>query len=184
MYKMRHSNRILIALILFIFSSCASKYSILSTNYEIEKININNKLAEIEIIDNRLDVTEREIHLPALSFPWQKDKISPVLTIEQKKMIETQIQTYFSNIGKSVKVECEINQAYKEFTAHAFYEREFVQVGIKIKLLDENNNIIKYCTSTAFFEAKSFDATYDYINKIYEKAIRTSIYKCFESLKE
>lgn len=142
------------------------------------------KIVSIEIIDNRTDVTENEIHLPVLSFPGQHDKVSPVLSREQEEMIKSQIKSYFSDNGENVKIKCEIFQGYNEFTAHAFYEWEYVQFDPKIYLLDLNNNVKGYCTSTAFFEAKSMDAKYDYINRIYEKAIRTSIYKCFEKLGE
>ena len=63
-------------------------------------------------------------------------------------------------------------------------EREYVQFETKIELLDAADNVLKYFTSTAFFETKSLDASHDFMYKIYKKAIRTSIYKCFEQLNE
>lgn len=181
---MKNKLLIILALGSLMLSGCGSKYSILSTNYEVEKIQIENKLSEVIIIDKRVNVTDRKIKLPFISFPWQHDKVSPTLTGEQKQMIKEQVQTYFSGKGESVNVKCIIVQGYKEFTAHVFHEREYVQVDIRVELLDLDNNIIKHCTSSVFFEAKSLDATYKYINKIYNKAIRTSIYKCFKKLKE
>ena len=44
------------------------------------------------------------------------------------------------------------------------------------------NNVIKYCTSTAFFEVKSLDASNNFIDKLYNKAIITSINECFIKL--
>ena len=64
-------------------------------------------------------------------------------------------------------------------------EEKRIQVfETKIELLDAADNVLKYCTSTAFFETKSLDACHDFMDKIYKKAIRTSIYKCFEQLNE
>lgn len=180
---MKNKLLFLLVLITFIFSGCISKRSILSTNYEIENIKIQSKLNGIELSDTRDDVTEKEIHLPTISFPGQKDKVSPMLTDKQKQMINQQIQSYFSNEGENMFVKCEIIKGYKEFTAHALHETAYVQIDVKISLLDTNNKIITFCTSSTSFEVKSLDATYNNINDIYEKALRTSIYKCFEKLK-
>lgn len=173
----------LLILIAFILSGCVSKRSILLTNNELDNINIQSKITGIEIIDSRENVTDRKIRIPTLSLPGQKDKVSPILTDEQKQMITNQIQSYFSNNGENIFVKCEIIKACKEFTAYAFHEREYVQIDTKISLLDTNKNVIKYCTSSAFLEAKSMDATYDSIDLMYIEALKSSIYKCFEKLK-
>ena len=99
-------------------------------------------------------------------------------------LIKSQISSYFSNDDDEVKINCYILSEFQEFSAHAFYEREYVQFETKVELLDVDDNVVKYCTSTAFFETKSLDASHDFMDKIYKKAIRTSIYKCFEQLNE
>ena len=180
---MKNKLLFLLVLIASIFSGCASKSTILSTNYKIENIKFQSRLSGIEVIDTRVDVTDKEIHLPTFSLPGQKDKVSPILTDEQKQIINQQIQSYFSDEGENIFVKCEIIKGSKEFTAHAFHERAYVQVDVKISLLDTNNNVKAYCTSSAFFELKSLDATHNNINKMYDKALSTSIYKCFEKLK-
>mgnify|MGYP006000963167 CR=1 FL=1 len=76
----------------------------------------------------------------------------------------------------------EIIKGFKEFSASAFNEREHVQFDTKITVLNLSNNQIKSCSSTAFFEVKSMDASHKFMNKIYLKAMRNAIYKCFEKL--
>lgn len=173
-----------ILILLILSSSCTSKYSILSHNYETNQVLLSGKISDIEIIDKRPNTTIEKIKLPTTSFPGQFDKISPVLTDEHKQLIKSQISSYFSNDDDEVKINCYILSGFQEFSAHAFYEREYVQFETKIELLDAADNVLKYCTSTAFFETKSLDASHDFMDKIYKKAIRTSIYKCFEQLNE
>lgn len=181
---MQRLQIISILIVLVFLSSCASKYSILSRNYETNQVLISGRISDINIIDKRSNITDEKIKLPVISFPGQFDKVSPVLTDEHKQLIRSQIKSYFSNNEEELKINCYILIGFQEFSAHAFHEREYVQFDTKIELLDVNDNVLKYCTSTAFFEAKSMDASYDYIDKIYKKAIRTSIYKCFEKLNE
>ncbi len=179
-------NRLLVflALITFFFSGCVSKHTTLSTNYAVENLKIENNLIAIEIIDNREDVSEREIYLSPISFPGQHDKVSQELTKDQEQMINSQIQSFFTGSGEDIIVKCEILKGYKEFTAHFLSEREYAQFDIKITLLDSENNIISQCTSSAFSEVKALDATYNSINRLYNRALKTSIHKCFEKLQK
>ena len=165
-----------------IFSSCTSKYALLDRNIEKEEIAIPSKLLAIEIVDERSNVTSKRIKLNVLSFPGQSDKVSPILNNEQEQLIIDQISSYFSNGETEIKVRGVIIGGFQEFSAHAFNEREYVEFEIKIELLNAAGKMVKYCTSTAFFETKSMDANYDFIDKLYLKAIKTSIYKCFEKL--
>ena len=169
-------------LLIVLLSGCASKHAILNQNYETRQVIIPGKLVGINIIDQRQEVTTEKIKLPTISFPGKVNKVSPELTSEQEQLITNQIKSYFTNNDRALSVNCYIIEGFQEFSAHTFYEREYVQCDVKIELTDQSNDILKYCTSSFFIEAKSVDATYAYMNKIYEKAIRTSIYKCFEKL--
>ncbi|EPR68301.1 hypothetical protein ADICYQ_2771 [Cyclobacterium qasimii M12-11B] len=71
---------------------------------------------------------------------------------------------------------------FRSFRPTLFNEREYVEFETKIELLNAAGEMVKYCTSTAFLETRSMDANYDFIDKLYLKAIRTSVYKCFEKL--
>ncbi|WP_339924556.1 hypothetical protein [uncultured Cyclobacterium sp.] len=165
-----------------IFSSCTSKYAILDRNFETEEIAISSKLMDIEILDERPNVTSEKIRLNVISFPGQSDKVSPILNNEQEQLIIDQIESYFSDGDTEISVKCTILRGFQEFSAHTFNEREYVEFETKIELLNAAGKMMKYCTSTAFFEAKSMDANYDFIDKLYLKAIKTSIYSCFQKL--
>gem|GEM_PF-2756353 len=171
-----------LTMVTVIFSSCTSKYAILDRNFETGKILISGKIIDIQLIDERPDVTSEKIKLNAISFPGQSDKVSPILNENQRQLIIEQIRSYFFNSESEIKVRCSIIVGFQEFSAHTFHEREYVEFETKVELLNAAGTMTKFCTSTAFFEAKSMDANYDFIDKLYLKAIRTSIYECFEKL--
>ncbi|WP_209329129.1 hypothetical protein [Lunatimonas salinarum] len=175
---------IFILIAVSMFSSCVSKYSILNQNYETNKVSLSGNVSGLNIIDKRSNITDEKIKIPVISFPGQFDKVSPILSEEHNQLIKNQIRSYFTNSEEEIKVNCYILIGYQEFSAHTFHEREYVQFDTKIELLNEKDNVIRFCSSTAFFEVKSSDASNDYIDEIYKKAIRTSVYKCFEKLDE
>lgn len=177
-------NKVYILILLFAITSCGSKKSIIEKNYETDKIIIYGRINEIIINDSRKDTTSRELKIPKLSFPGQSDIIQPSLTQFHKDSITKQIKSYFLNSEDNFNITVEVTKGLKEFNANAFNEREFVQFGTKITLSNLNNNDEKNCSSTAFFETKSIDASNEFVDKLYLKAIRTSVYKCFTKLIE
>jgi hypothetical protein len=163
-------------------SGCASKKAILTSIPQGNNIVLDGKPINIEIIDLRNQITQKQLRIPIMTLPGQKDKVFPALTDYQRKLVEDQIVLHFNQSNQEFKVKCTINEGFQEFTAHAFHEREYVQFDIKIELLDPNDNVLKYCTSSAFFEVKSMDASNVFINELYNKAIITSINECFIKL--
>jgi hypothetical protein len=165
-------------------TSCASKQALLSKLTEPNKIKLLGKIVDIEIIDKRINTSLEKIKIPMISFPGESDRISPVLTEGQKQLITNKIRSYFITSDFNVNIKCYILTGFKEFTAHTWHEKEYVEFEAKIELLDENNILKKEVSQKVVFEAKSMDASQSYLDKIYEKAINTAIYKCFDQLQK
>jgi hypothetical protein len=179
---MKYSQFFILVVLAISISGCAIKKTILTSMPQDNNIILDGKPISLEIIDLRNEITERQLKIPIMTWPGQKDKVQPPLTDFQRKLIEDQILIHFNQSDKELKVKCKIDEGYKEFTARAFHEREYVQFDIKIELLDTRNNVIRYCTSSAFFEVKSLDASNNFIDELYNKAIITSINECFIKL--
>jgi len=179
---MKYSQFVILVVLAISISGCATKRAILTPMPQDNNILLEGKPIDIEIIDLRNEITQRQLRIPIMTWPGQKDKIQPPLTDFQRKLIEENILLHFNQSNQEFKVKCKIDEGFQEFTAHAFHEREYVQFDIKIELLDTRDNVIKYCTSSAFFEVKSLDASNKFIGELYDKAIITSINECFVKL--
>jgi len=179
---MKYSQFVILVVLAISISGCATKRAILTPMPQDNNILLEGKPIDIEIIDLRNEITQRQLRIPIMTWPGQKDKIQPPLTDFQRKLIEENILLHFNQSNQEFKVKCKIDEGFQEFTAHAFHEREYVQFDIKIELLDTRDNVIKFCTSSAFFEVKSLDASNKFIGELYDKAIITSINECFVKL--
>ena len=179
---MKYSQFVILVVLAISISGCATKRAILTSMPQDNNIMLEGKPIDIEIIDLRNEITQRQLRIPIMTWPGQKDKIQPPLTDFQRKLIEENILLHFNQSNQEFKVKCKIDEGFQEFTAHAFHEREYVQFDIKIELLDTRDNVIKYCTSSAFFEVKSLDASNKFIGELYNKAIIASINECFVKL--
>ena len=169
---------------MILFTSCLARLPVVCDNYMTAQILIPGELVDIEIIDDRTNVSDKRIKIPTFTFPGQSDKVSPVLSQRHKEMMLNQIDSYFSYGDAVYKVKCYVLTGYKEFTAHAFHEIEFVRWDLVIEVLNTNEELIEQCTSTASLEIKSIDADYNHLDILYEKAMQTALHKCFQKLNE
>jgi len=162
--------------------SCVGKQSILKNNDEPNQIAIKGIFNEFEVVDIRNNVSTRALHIPDITLPGQSDLVHPELTQAHQDVITKQVKSYFRDGENEYNVKIEVVEGIKEFSANLFNEREYVQFDVQISLANPKTNALKTCSSTAFFEAKSMDANYNFIDKIYLKAMRTAVYKCCEKL--
>jgi len=162
---------------------CASKNAFLNQDFAAEKIEIKATAAEVHIMDNRKSITDRRLKIPSLSLPGQRDKIEPTLTDSQIQMIKAETAKYFVGGNKTVIVNVTIFQGSQGFNAGWLREKETVEFEIGIDLLEANSKqLLAAGSGYATFEVKSIDASQGYTNKLFDKAIQTSIYKCLEKM--
>jgi len=100
---------VLLFIATFILSSCSFKfYDMLFYDQELHGIQITGQVTEIEIIENRLQASDKDIEIPYfLIFGYDKI-IYPALTNSNKQLLERKVRSYFTNTGKSIKVKCYI----------------------------------------------------------------------------
>ncbi|MFA5330094.1 MAG: hypothetical protein WC384_20035 [Prolixibacteraceae bacterium] len=165
-------------------SGCANKvyYSIYNPK-ELHGIQITGQIAGIDIVDYRLQSLTKDIEIPKSQFSGYEIIAHPALTNNNKKFIDWKIHSYFTNTGERLKVVCYIVNTVKKATKTFFKHREFVLVEMSIAIYDENNKLLDFITSSSSFEQKpSISIQYE-INDLFEQAIGTAIYQCFDEFK-
>jgi hypothetical protein len=170
-----------------LFAGCAAKLkqNILNEPYRSKEISVPLALRGIEVIDVRNYVDTRALVTPGHGFKKSGDTISPPLTAAQEKNIKDEISRYAAAGTRTVSVKATIKKGTKEYTRKFFYAREFAQAAIAVELFDTQNDT-RFFTATgeANYEVKSTRADTVYLEDLYRKALKTCIYKSFESVEE
>ncbi len=173
---------ILAVISLAILAGCASKQAFLRDSAPNPK-KANLSVISIDISDLRENTTDREIKIPVLTWPGQSDKIRPRLTVQHKHLIDTEIRKHVTNTGVPVKIHVSIQEAYKEFSASWFSENEHVEIHIKIDIYDGiHSPFLVSAYGNSVYDMTSIDASPEYIEKMYQKAIRSGIKKAFREI--
>ena len=165
-------------------SGCADKfyYSIYNPK-ELHGIQISGQITGIDIVDYRLQSLTKDIEIPKSQFSGYEIIAHPALTNKNKEFIDWKIRSYFTNTGKRLKAVCYIVNTVKKATKTFFRHREFVLIEMSIAIYDENNKLLDFNTSSSSFKQKpSISIQYE-INDLFEQAIGTAIYQCFDEFK-
>ncbi len=163
------------------FLSCSAKYNAINSTLKINQL--IGKVDDIRLIDERKDITDRDLKIPTITFPGQNDNISPKLTPENISNINFEIIKHFTQTMNKYIVNVYVQKGIKGFKAKTFTEIEYVECDIKIELIDDNKNS-RSCTSSDFLQVKSLDASKNYTNLLFQKSIINAIHKCLENIKE
>lgn len=187
MTKQISGKTLLLALILLGIVGCASKMKMkyLDESYAEEQIKIPVLIKEIEISDKRSNISSADIAIPRRSKNGESIVVRPPLSAVHRKLLEDEIANYVTSSGTEVKAVVEIEQGEKKFEAARVTEVEQVKVKLSITLYD-NSDAVYFAKSNgeAMYELKSLDASDEYIEKLYGKALKASVYKCFEGIRE
>jgi hypothetical protein len=162
---------------------CNSKYSKLSKIYDFKS---NSKLegiiVDIKINDKRENIEDRKLKIPALTFPGDYDKVSPVLTETQKAFIDSFVRSNFTQTNATKEIIITILKGEKEFKANAFSEVENVYFDVKIELLDVASQTKVFSSATIHFTFSSMDASNNFLDSLFNKAIAAALHKSIELL--
>ena len=173
---------ILAVISVVLLTGCASKQALLKDSAPNPK-KANLSVISIEISDLRQHTTDREIKIPFFSWPGQSDKIRPILTSEHKHLIDTEIRKHVTSSGIPVKIHVSIEEAYKEFSATWITENEHVEIQMKIDIYDEiHTPYLMSAFGNSIYDMTSIDASPEYIEKLYQKALRSGIKKAFHEI--
>jgi hypothetical protein len=186
---MRHARYgiLLLESILFLHFSCFAQFKqrFLDEPYRASKLSVPLAVTEIEIADSRASVAVRSIKAPKFTFRQKGDTIIPPLTIEQEKVVRDEIRQSVTGGGPQVRIKATLKEGIKVYTLGFFHAREYATAAVTIELrLDTARATLFSTTGEANYEVKSMTADSVYLETLYRKALKTAVYKAFESVGE
>ncbi|MCP4582072.1 MAG: hypothetical protein GY839_10665 [candidate division Zixibacteria bacterium] len=160
------------------------KLALLDQKYPVVYEDLSLLIDNVAVIDDRPEISYRDIEIPTMSWPWTEDIVCPPLSKAQEELIINEVARHTTESGKKVNAVVYIVEGEKRFEGLIWGELEYVRVNLKINLYDSMHQPFYLSVSSdTFFEVKSFDASDDYIEQLYCKAIRYSIFQCFKQFK-
>jgi hypothetical protein len=172
---------------LYFLSSCFAEQRLnFEKSRKYETLNIPFAITEIQIIDERQDVTDGPMKLPFPSFPGLYRRQSPVLTAEHRAVIE---ETVNSSVrpGNNIKAKLvvTVKEAYKEFSIVDREQEERSSARIRMDLTEISGQQRRISgTWTDYFYVRSWDATHKRSEEIYRLALQKATYGCLQKIEE
>jgi|GEM_PF-1537293 len=165
-------------------SGCYYKfYDFLFYDQELHGIQISGQVAGIDIIDLRTKSLISDFKIPNSPF-WGYEVIAhPALTNKNKELLDRKVRSYFTNTGEKLKVVCYILNTVKKAKASIFKHSEFALVEMSIAIYNENDKLLDFVTSTFSLEHKPTGSVQYEIEYLFEKALRSVVYQCFDEFK-
>jgi predicted transcriptional regulator len=188
-YLMRIAGCTLLPLaagLLFLFS-CASqlKQKFLDEPYRSGELSVPLVVKDIEVADGRMSVTARDLKAPKFTFKQKGDTIAPPLCSEHEKVIRDEIRQYVKGDGRQAKVRATLKEGLKQYTLGFFNAREYAKTAVCIELFNDTTQPYLFSTTgEAYYEVKSPFTDTVYLETLYRKALKTSVYKAFESIRD
>jgi hypothetical protein len=178
---------ILSVLVFLLTLGCAAKIkqNFLKESYRSKEISAALTITGIEVVDARTTVDTGTLIIPRFTFKKVGDTIVPPLSAEQVKIIKDEIAHYASGGKTAVRIKATITRGIKEYSMGFFNSREYAGADVNIELLDTINNTQLFSTTgEAGYEVKSIRADTVFLESLYRKALKTCVYKAFESIKD
>ncbi|MCG6190306.1 hypothetical protein [Maribellus maritimus] len=168
---------------LFLVSCSANRY----LNYINTKINndikVNLNVDSISIFDHRTNISDSDIKLPFMSHPKQLVRNIPPIDSTHIETIKNTIKQSCSGDEERVRINVNIVEAYKEFSATFASEKEKVYVEIQLDMVDSQSNLSVLCSSHAEYDLTVSDAKHKNFEELYLLAFKGAIITCLEKVK-
>ena len=172
----------------FLFTmGCAGKIkqNFLNEPYRNKRISVELTITGIEVADARAAVDTGTLIVPGFTFKKMGDTIVPPLSVIEEKAIKDEIAQYAQGGKTAVRIKATITRGIKEYSMGFFNSREYAGADVNIELLDTINNTQLFSTTgEAGYEVKSIRADTVFLESLYRKALKTCVYKAFESIKD
>jgi hypothetical protein len=176
---------ILLSSILLLSCAAQLKQKILDEPYRSSALSVPITVSDIVVVDGRNSVDTRSIKAPKFTFKQKGDTITPHLTIEQEKVIHDEIRHSVKGDGLRVRIKATLKDGIKQYTLGFFNAREFAKTAITFEIMNDTARTGFFSTTgEANYEVKSTGADTVYLETLYRKALKTSVYKAFESIGE
>lgn len=168
---------------LFLVSCSANRY-LNYINTKIDKdIKANLNVDSIRVFDHRTNISDSDIKLPFISYPKQLIKNIPPLDSTHIETIKNTIKQSCSGDGDRIRINVNIIEAYKEFSATFASEKEKVYVEIQLDMVDNQGNLSVLCSSHAEYDLTVSDAKHKNFEELYLLAFKGAIITCLEKVK-
>ncbi|MBN1822719.1 MAG: hypothetical protein JW803_00205 [Endomicrobiales bacterium] len=167
-----------IGLLSVLLLGCAAKKNYLIDTFDYSQAYFEGlALNSFNIVDERVGVSD------IVSFPLKKKEASlfPALTPEHRELIKRETERHLSTEGSPVDLTVFVKKGEKGYKSRLTGKFEEVKFAVKMefKLKDRT----EYASGEALLEIKSMSVSHEYLEKLYQKAIRESIHQCFVTLK-
>jgi hypothetical protein len=178
---------LLLVSVCMLFPSCAAKMKqkLVDEPYQSKTLSVPLAVSAIEVVDGRAPADTNRVRPPRFSIKIKGDTVIPPLTPEQKKVISDEIRRYVVGEGVGVRVKATVSDGVKQYNKGFFYAREYTRAVVTVELLDGVTQPWFYkTTGEADYEVKSISPDSTFLETLYRKALKTSLYKAFESVNE
>jgi hypothetical protein len=186
MRRARYIILLLSSMVLLLLSCAAQlKQKFLDEPYRSSALSVPLIVSDIEVADGRKSADTRTLKAPKFTFKQKGDTVIPPLTIEQEKVIHDEIRLYAKGEGPRMHIKATLKDGVKQYTLGFFNAREFAKTAVTIELMNDTARTSFFTTTgEAYYEVKSTGADTVYLETLYRKALKTSVYKAFESIGE
>ena len=169
-------------LCLALFCGCAAKSGFLKDDFSYGSAYIGDiSMRSLTITDTRKDASDRLLNPEFFAKSGTSDRVSPVLTQEQKELIGSEILKYTGKNGRLYDITVYVEKGEKAVRSAWPSKYETVNVSLKIRLTDGKDE--KAGSGDMTLEVKSLKATDEYLEEMYQKALRQCVHECFAALK-
>ena len=170
-----------------LFTGCAASIAqkIIDEPYQHKNISVSLNITKIEVGDARTTVDTAALTIPSFAFKTERDTVVPPLTVMEKNEITGEIGRYAKGGDTKVTVRATVKEGIKQYAKGIMSGREYVRAVVAITLLDSIHQPDLFSTSgEAEYEITSTGADVSSLENLYVKALKTCVYKAFESIDE
>jgi hypothetical protein len=141
-------------------------------------------ILQVDVFDRRKLNKNKDLKVSNFTLPGMQDQANGALSDELKVTIQSELLTYFGGTGPKVGAKVELMRGIQIFSVNWTGEREQVDCEIRVTLFDiASNQPFVQGEGQVTYWIQSMDASKTYIDKLFIKAIRASLYKSMESIR-
>jgi hypothetical protein len=156
----------------------AAKRDFLKDDPAAGKARLPYRLLKVEVKDARKGSGSKALDF---SSSVRSGEAAPPLTEERRAMLGELASACFAG-GPEVSAVVEVMEGRQTFSRGLLRRTEAVEAGVRLTLLDAAGDSKGWAEGAAEYRVRSMVASQDYLDKLYDKALRASLRKAAETL--
>ena len=163
-------------------AGCARKSALLKVlqarTSAIAGVGVCGTVSELEIVDQRQGVSERDLRVPTFSRPGQRDEVRPPLSDTLRSVIADEVGRRVRGTPTPVAVAVRITEGVQGFRARSMAEQETVRWAVELSVRSVHGNV----TATTELEAliQSGDASLAFVERLSAETLRGAVAQALE----